>query len=241
MSQPLVILGTGGGVHDVLDIVQAVNQVAPTWEVVGFLDDALPAGSSRLGYEVLGPLQTADRLYGHAFVNAIGSDRSIARLPDILAGTRLTTDRFATLVHPGASVSPRARLGRGVTVNYGVSVGGGVVVGNNVTLCPRTIVGHDSTIEDFTILAPGAVVSGHVHIERCCYIGAGAVVRQNLRIGEGALVGMGAVVIREVASKTVVVGNPARPRSIPSARTVERKRTDLGRPMPLRLSPEGAP
>lgn len=210
MSLPIVILGTGGGVHDVLDIVDAINKVAPTWEVVGFLDDARAAGTWHLGVEVLGPLHLADRLYGHAFVNAIGSEKSIGRLPGILASTRLTTDRFATIVHPSAAVSGRAHLGHGVTVGYRASVGGGVSIGNNVVLCPGCIVGHDTTIEDYSIVAPGAVVSGSVRIGQSCYIGAHAVIRQQLRVGDGALVGMGAVVVRDLAAGTTVVGNPAR-------------------------------
>ncbi|SIO61547.1 sugar O-acyltransferase, sialic acid O-acetyltransferase NeuD family [Singulisphaera sp. GP187] len=211
MSLPLVILGTGGSVHDVLDIVEAVNQRTPTWEVVGYLDDARPAGSRHLDLEVLGPLHVAERFYGHAFVNAIGSDSTFRRLPEILQSTGLAPDEFTTLIHPAASVSSRAQLGRGVTVNYGVSVGGGAKIGNNVILCPGCIVGHDATIEDYSILAPRTVISGHVHVGRGCYIGARAVIRQRIRIGAGSLVGMGAVVIRETDAGSIVVGNPARP------------------------------
>lgn len=211
MSRTLVILGTGGSAYDILDIVEAINVAVPTWDVVGFLDDARPPGTRHLGLEVLGPLREAAQFRGHAFVNAIGSDKSFRRLPEILASTGLATDRFATIVHPAASVSARVRLGRGVTVNHGVSIGGGSRIGDNVTLCPGCIVGHDATIEDYSIIAPGAVISGCVKIGRGCYIGAQAVIRQCLRIGEQALIGMGAVVVREVAPGMIAVGNPARP------------------------------
>jgi sugar O-acyltransferase (sialic acid O-acetyltransferase NeuD family) len=210
MSQPLVILGTGGSALDVLDIVVAINNVAPTWQIAGFLDDAKPPGSRHLDFEVLGPLRSAPRDRGTWFINTIGSDRSYRRRPEILASTGLPPDRFATLVHPGAAVSAQARLGRGVCVNFGVSIGGGARISDQVTLCPGVIVGHDAVVEDFTILAPGAIVSGFVHVGRACYLGAGAVVRQNVHVGAGALVGMGAAVVRDVAPETVVVGNPAR-------------------------------
>jgi sugar O-acyltransferase (sialic acid O-acetyltransferase NeuD family) len=211
MGQSLVILGTGGGAHDVLDTVEAINAVRPGWQVAGFLDDARPPGSLHLGLPVLGGLREAARLPGHRFINVIGSDRSYLRRPDILASTALPPDRFATLVHPAASVSARARLGRGVHVAYGVSVGGGVVVGDHVCLCPGAVIGHDTVLEDYALVAPGAVVSGFVRLGRAAYVGARAVVRQSLRVGEGALVGMGAVVTREVGDAVTVVGNPARP------------------------------
>jgi sugar O-acyltransferase (sialic acid O-acetyltransferase NeuD family) len=210
MSQALVILGTGGSAYDVLDIVEAMNVARPTWGVAGFLDDARPAGSVHLGIEVLGPLRDAMKFRSCQFINVIGSDSSYRRRPEIIAATGLGLEQFATLVHPGASVSGRVKLGRGVYVNHGVSIGGGAVVGNHVALSPGCIIGHDSIIEDHALVAPGAVVSGFVRLGRACYVGARSVIRQQLRIGERALVGMGAVVVREVAPGTTVVGNPAR-------------------------------
>jgi sugar O-acyltransferase (sialic acid O-acetyltransferase NeuD family) len=210
MTQKLIILGTGGSAHDVLDTVEAINAREPSWDVVGFLDDSRPVGSKHLGFPVLGCLSDAGRFMDHVFINVIGSDKSYRGRPEIIAATGIDVDRFATLAHPQASVSGRARLGRGVSVHFGVSVGGGAVIGDHVTLCPGSIVGHDATIDDYTILAPGSVVSGFVTLGRCCYIGARAVVRQQLQVGEGALVGMGAVVVRDVEPDAKVIGNPAR-------------------------------
>jgi sugar O-acyltransferase (sialic acid O-acetyltransferase NeuD family) len=210
MGRPLIILGTGGNAYDVLDIVEAINADAATWEVAGFLDDARPIGSEHLGLPILGKISDAPRFAREWFINAIGSDASFARRPQILAGTGLSPDRFATLVHPSASISSRARLGRGIYANCGVSVAGNVSVGDHVALGPGCIVGHDSSIGGFSMLAPAAVISGFVRIGTACYAGAGALVKQRVTIGDGVLIGMGAVVTRDVAPATVVVGCPAR-------------------------------
>jgi sugar O-acyltransferase (sialic acid O-acetyltransferase NeuD family) len=211
MPQPLAILGTGGSAFDVLDIIAAINAEAPTWEVVGFLDDSRPPGAKHLGFDVLGPLCAAAGFPDCALTCTIGSDKSHRQRAEILASTGLAAHRFATLVHPASSVSSRARLGRGVIVNPGVVVGGAAVIGDHVMLCPGCIVGHESSIGDYSILAPGAVISGLVVVESSCYVGAKAVVRQRLRVGERSLVGMGAVVVRDVPIGVFVVGNPARP------------------------------
>jgi sugar O-acyltransferase (sialic acid O-acetyltransferase NeuD family) len=213
MTQPLIILGTGGSAYDVLDIVEAINAVAPTWHVAGFLDDAREVGSQQLGFAALGALREAGRFEECWFLNVIGSDRSYHRRQEILATTELGVERFATLVHPKAAVSSYARLGRDVYVAAGASIGGGVTVEDHVGVSPGAIVGHDTSIESYSMIAPGAVVSGFVHIGRGAYVGAGAVVRQHLRIGTKALVGMGAVVVRDVPDEAIVVGNPARPLS----------------------------
>jgi sugar O-acyltransferase (sialic acid O-acetyltransferase NeuD family) len=207
---PLIILGTGGSAHDALDVVESINARSPTWRVVGFLDDTRQSGSEHLGLPVLGRLTDAARFPEHRFLNVIGSDRSYRQRPEIIASTGLRPEQFATLVHPGAGVSSRARLGHGVCVNHGVSVAGGVVVGDHVCLGPGVIIGHDSSIEEYALLAPGAVVSGFVSVGRSAYIGAASSIRQRVKIGERALVGMGAVVLRDVPAESVVVGNPAR-------------------------------
>jgi sugar O-acyltransferase (sialic acid O-acetyltransferase NeuD family) len=211
MTRPLVILGASGNALDVLDVVDAVNAHSQTWEVVGVLDDARPLGTDFHGLTVLGKLAEAGRLRDCRFVNGVGSDRSHRLRPQLVAGTGVPAERFTTLVHPLAAVSPRARLGRGVIVNAGVVLAGNVTVGDHVWLGPGCVIGHDTVIEDHALLAPAAVVSGFCHLGAACYVGAAAILRQRVRVGAGALVGMGAVVLQDVASGATVVGNPARP------------------------------
>ena len=211
MLQRLVILGTGGSAFDLLDIVEAINAIRPTWDPIGFLDDSRATGGRHLGLEILGQLRDAANFSDSVFVNTIGSDKSYQQRPVIVASTNIGAERFATLIHPAASVSSRARLGHGVVVNPAVVVGGGVSIGDHVTICPGCVVGHESSIGEYSIVAPGAVISGLVEVEPSCYIGASAMIRQKLRIGKSSLIGMGAVVIRDVGAGECVVGNPARP------------------------------
>lgn len=208
---PLVIVGTGGSASDVLDIVEALRARGEGVSVAGFLDDAHPERAEHLGHPVLGRIEQAAALSRHRFINAIGSDNSYRMRPRIIASMGVPADRFATLVHPRATVSPGASLGRGVYVAAGALVGGGVRVGDFATLHPGCIIGHDTEIGPYAVISPGAVVGGYARVGLCAYVGAGATVRQGLEVGELALVGMAAVVTRTVAPESVVAGNPARP------------------------------
>lgn len=210
MNRHLVILGTSGNASDVLDLVDAINARKPTWIVAGFLDDGREAGSVHLGHLVLGPLPHAANLKNCVFVNAIGSDRSFRRRPALVAATGLSGESFVTLVHPLASVSSRAQIGRGVCIHYGVSVASEVTIGDHCWLGPCSVIGHDATIGEHSIVAPAAVLSGSVRVGRGCYVGAGAVIRQHVSVADGGLLGIGAVAVRDVAREATVVGNPAR-------------------------------
>jgi sugar O-acyltransferase (sialic acid O-acetyltransferase NeuD family) len=188
-----------------------MNKIKMSWKLEGFLDDVRRPGDLCHGYPVLGRIGEARAFPGRMFVNAIGSDRNYQIRPGLISATGAASERFATLVHPWSSVSPRAELGHGVSVGFGAVVGGGTRVGDHATLGPGCIIGHDCSVGDHSIVAPGAVVSGFVRMGRNCYVGAGASIRQDLRIGDRSLVGLGAVVTRDVEDGITVFGCPARP------------------------------
>jgi sugar O-acyltransferase (sialic acid O-acetyltransferase NeuD family) len=207
----VVVIGSGGNALDVLDVVDAIRLAGRDWEVRGFLDDARAAGTSHVGLPVLGRVEDAGGYSDASFINAIGSDKTFRLRPAIVTRTGLPRERFATLVHPTASVSKRARLGHGTCVNHGVSIGGGAVVGDHVYMGVGCIIGHDAVIEDYAVIAPGAIISGFTRIGQNSYIGAGVIVKQTKQVGAGAIVGMGAVVCKDVPAGATWVGNPAGP------------------------------
>ena len=216
--KPLILLGCGGNAYDVLDVLDAINAVQLTWEVVGILDDRREIGSHFCGRTILGRLADAHRFPAAFFINTIGSDQNFRRRPELIATTALSRERFATLVHPAAAVSSRAALGRGVCVNVGACIAGAVVVGDHVWIGTQAVIGHDAALESHCVIAPGAVISGFVNIGRVVYIGANATIKQRVTIGDQALIGMAAVVTRDVGPGDTVVGNPARPLTVAADR-----------------------
>ena len=207
----LIILGKSGNAGDILDIVKSINRQGTSWYVKGLLDDTSAAGTKYLGLDVLGPLSSAlDFGNDCVFLNAIGSDKSYRQRSAIVSSMKLSSDRFATLVHPQSSISTGSKLGHGVCAGAGVCVARNVSIGEHVWLGAGCIIGHDTVIGDHCVVAPGAVISGFVRVGSSCYLGAHSVIRQGLEVGNMALVGMGAVVTRNVPLAETVTGNPAR-------------------------------
>jgi sugar O-acyltransferase (sialic acid O-acetyltransferase NeuD family) len=209
----LIILGTGGNCLDILDAALAVNRHAgqTVYECAGFLDDnAAVHGQKIAGVPVLGRLKEATRFPDCVFVSGIGSPDSFWRKVDILRTTGLAPERFETVVHPQASISSLAQLGRGCVALAGVAVGARATIGDHVILLQGAIVSHDCRLGDYVCVASGACLSGAVDVAASSYIGANASVRGGVKIGPRSLVGMGSVVLKDVPENTVVAGNPAR-------------------------------
>jgi len=209
----LIILGTGGNCLDIYDAALAINQAAgrAVYECVGLLDDNRELhGKSISGVPVLGGLADAAKYPDAVFVNGIGSPTSFWRKADILSGTGLSLERFETIVHPQASVSRLAKLGRGVAVLPGASIAACAEIGHHVIILQGAIISHHCRIGDYGCIASGACLSGNVEVAPYCYIGANASIRNGLKLGTRALVGIGSVVVKDVLENTVVAGNPAK-------------------------------
>jgi len=206
----LVIVGAGGFGREVVQVVAAINVVAPTWNLRGVVDDGPDKVASvhlgRLDVPLLGPMSRLRELaYRADVVIAIG-DPTVRRR----VATEHDWTAWATLVHPDATVGPDVELGPGTVVAAGARLSTHIVVGRHVHVDQNATVGHDSTLGDHCRLNPQACVSGSVVVGERALVGAGATVLQGLSVGADAVVGAGAVVTRDVPEATTVKGVPAR-------------------------------
>lgn len=207
--QDLVIVGAGGSSREIADAVDDINRRVPQWNLLGFVDDDPAKAGTRVdGRPVLGPLawlsgQEAQAIVGIARWRTPGIRR---RIVEQLA---LPAERYATIVHPSASVSASAKVGRGTAILQNVVITGGTRVGDHVLISQNVTMAHDQVVEDFVSIASGVTVAGFARLCTGSYIGAGAVINTDVTIREDALVGVGSVVLRNVPAGRTVFGNPA--------------------------------
>ncbi len=204
----VVVIGAGGHGRVVLDILLCSGQ----HRVVGILDaDPALAGTHLYGIEVLGPVNLLSRLRQQRVrgaVVAIGDNRVRRKYRAEIDAAGLDA---INAIHPAASISPRAVLGRNIVVCAGAIVCTDATIGDSVILNTGCRVDHECVIGDGAHIAPGAVLAGRVQIGPDAFIGLGSKVIQCRSVGTGAVVGAGAVVIRDVPDGVRVVGVPARP------------------------------
>lgn len=206
----IVGLGAGGHCKVILDIVR--ND--PGHLVVGLLDsDETLHGTEKMGVKVLGDdSKLADLVADgvtHFFVGVghMGNASVRTKLFDKAVVAGLTP---LSVIHNAAVVSPVATLGKGVVLMANAVVNAEAVIGDNVIINTGAIVEHDCRIADQAHIATGARLAGNVHVGVGAFVGAGSVIREGITIGDHATIGMGSVVVRDVAPRDMVMGNPAR-------------------------------
>jgi sugar O-acyltransferase (sialic acid O-acetyltransferase NeuD family) len=212
MTRPLLIIGAGGFGREVLGIVEAINAVAPTWSLEGFIDDQPGIENEKavadLGSAIIGNVSSMTmRSPGRWAVVAVGSPSVRADIVTSLLGSGLL---WATLVHPDTTVGPRVTVGEGCIIAPGARLSTNIRVGRHVHVDQNVTVGHDSTLGDFVRLNPQACVSGAVAVGQGALVGASATILQGLTVGAKAIIGAQACVTRNVADSTTVKGVPAR-------------------------------
>jgi len=212
VSMPLVIIGCGGFGREVHDVIDAMNEVKPTWNLLGYLDD-LPeqVNVSRVesrNSRVLGDTNWLTAAGQEVqFVIGIGTGKTRRIIDERFSAAGLTA---ATLVHPAATLGHDVRVGMGSVICAGVRVTTNISLGRHVHLNINTTVGHDCTLKDYVTVNPLVAISGGVTIGTETMLGTHSAILQNLTVGERSVVGAGSCVVKDVPNDTVVKGVPAR-------------------------------
>lgn len=190
--------------------LEAIDCIRGQYELIGFVDDTPEKqGTSTCGYKVFG--RDAFDIYPDAKVLAVpGGPQSFMNRIEIINGLMLERERFVTVVHPKASVSPLATMGKNVLIMAGVTITSNATLEDHVCVLPNSVIHHDSVIGSWTLIGSGVVVAGNVTVGNNCYIGSGSTIINGIRIGDESLIGLGSNVIKSVPPRTVVAGNPAK-------------------------------
>ncbi|MER5636120.1 acetyltransferase [Kitasatospora sp. NPDC002227] len=202
----LVIVGAGGFGRETAEAAHAAG-----WRLRGFLDDNPVLHGTRVdGVPVLGPAELVHELPRTKVLLCTVNPRVYTSRLDLAERLGLPERRYATLVHPSASVAARAELGPGTVLLAHTAVTARASIGAHVAVMPQVVITHDVEVAELATLASGVRLGGGVRLERGCYLGAGALLREYLTVGQWSLVGMGSVVLRDVPPLEVWAGTPAR-------------------------------
>ena len=196
-----------GGFHEIIELCETCNK-----NIIGIIDKDL--NNDFQGYTILGDDSYANelQLQYEDIPLVLTPDKPELRQKLFHYYSKYGFE-FASLIHPGASISESANIGRGVIIQDFVNVSTKSKIGDFVKLNTSANIMHDVIIDSFTTVAPNAVLLGNVNISDKCYIGSNATILPNVEIKQQSVVGAGAVVTSDILTQSTVVGNPAKIRN----------------------------
>jgi len=199
----LIILEAGVHYVEMVDIVERINRVEPTWNLLGFITHG--AATDRRTDPITG-------------LPILGGESRVARFPKAWlvpsfgfpSGVSVPQERLASLIDPSVFVSRTATIGRGCVIYPHCFIGMKAVLGDRVFCLSNSTINHHDCLEDNVTVCSNVSLAGSVYVESHCYLGQACTVKEHVCIGENSLIGMGAVVTKDVPPNSVMVGSPAR-------------------------------
>ena len=206
----IVLYGASGFGKEVAYIIERINKINPTYNLLGFIDDGdgFDENSDINGYPWLGK---GDWITEHkddcVCTCTIGFPKVKAAIQ-----RRLTEQgvRFETIIAPDARVSERSAIGTGSVIYGYTSISVDCEIGEGVLLNGRVSVGHDVKIGDYTTIMVGTGISGGCRIGSQVNIGGHAYIIPGKKVGDNATIAAGSVVFTNVKAGVTVLGNPAK-------------------------------
>lgn len=209
----LIILGGSGIGMIAISIAKELG----VYTIGGFLNDIVPIGTKIGKYDSFPVIGTTADLpkfledSNNVFFIAYVGMQNEKMVFDKITSLNIPLDRFATLIHPSAIIPKgMCKIGYGVLMAPLSQLSPDTTLEDNSIMLPNSFLGHDSTLRRFAHVASNAVVGANVDVGRAVHVGTNATIREKVKIGDFALIGSGAVVLNDVASNSVVVGNPAK-------------------------------
>ncbi|WP_220732116.1 sugar O-acetyltransferase [Shewanella morhuae] len=98
-----------------------------------------------------------------------------------------------------------------INVNVTLQDNAPIVIGEQTMVGPNAQFYTSCHPLDAKLRCSGLETAKAINVGKRVWIGGGAIIMPGVNIGDDAIIGAGAVVTKNVAAKSIVVGNPAKP------------------------------
>ncbi len=125
----------------------------------------------------------------------------------------------------------RIRHCGGILVSVGAYIGDNVTacnslfegvtyIGKNVMIDNLVYIGHNGYIGNGAVITAGVILCGSAIIKEEAWVGVNSSVLNRVVVGESSMIGIGSVVTRDIPSKSLAYGVPAKKKSLNSKKIV---------------------
>lgn len=207
----IAIYGAGGFGREVACLLNKINEIEPTWELVGFFDDGIEKGTqvSHFG-KVLGGIDELNALPTELSIAiTIGSPKIVQTLVSKITNPNI---QFPNIIAPTVYFADKEtfKIGKGNIIQKHCSFSCDVTIGDFNVMDGADVFGHDDVVGSFNTFMPAMRISGEVTIGDGNFFGVGSIILQQIKIGNNIRLGAGSVLMRKPKDGCLYMGNPAK-------------------------------
>ena len=207
----IAIYGAGGFGREVACTINRINEIEPTWNLVGFFDDGVEKGKmvSHFG-PVLGGMQELNAWQSKInVVVAIGNPNTVKKVVEKIDNANV---EFPNLIHPETHYSDKETfsIGKGNVVQRNCTFSCDVTIGDFNVFNGSVTLGHDVKVGNFNSFMPAVRISGEVTMGDCNFFGVSSIVLQLLKMKNGVRLAAGSVLMTKPKENSLYIGVPAK-------------------------------
>lgn len=207
----IAIFGAGGFGREVACLLYKINEVEPTWNLVGFFDDGIEIGKevSHFG-KVLGGIKELNEWKSNlSMAITIGNPKIVESIVSKISNPNI---QFPNIIAPTVYFSdPESfKIGRGNIIQKHCSFSCDVTIGDFNVMDGADVFGHDVVVGSFNTFMPAMRISGEVNVGNNNFFGVGSIILQQIKIGNNIRLGAGSVLIHKPKEGFLYMGNPAK-------------------------------
>ena len=209
MKKNIAIVGAGGFGRETACCLRAINEASSAWNLIGFFDDKVPAGSENEYGRVLGTVEALNAWKEPlSVVLAIASPDALKRISGRLDNALLD---FPNIVAPDVKFYDRGSvsMGKGNVISFGHVFSCHVDMGDFNLFSCGSLIGHDVALGHWNVVANGCKVSGGVMRGDSNFLGAASVVLPCRRVENHVVLGANSTLVRDALEEGTYVGCPA--------------------------------
>ena len=206
----IYIIGAGRLGVLVSEIVKRHNR----YKIGGFIEsDKNKIGKSINKIKVLRTEQVFSKknsLLKKNLVLAIGDIKKREKLIKFYSGIKRVL--FPTIIDPSSNIlKTNTNLGKGCIISVGATILNNCKVNDFCIIGTSATVLHDTSIGRNCLIGGHAVIGANANINHSVFIGVGAIIPSSaINIGSFSYICSGSVVMKNVKSKSKILGNPAK-------------------------------
>lgn len=206
MNKDIFIVGAGTYGEAMCELAEILG-----YEVKGFYDeDEKKQGLAIMDHFVLGKFSDLndEKIAGNNYIVAIGNNSIRSK---IMTKINNSGGHTPTLIHPTATISPSAEIGKGVYIQANAHIWTKVKIDDYCIISPNVVIAHHSVVGKACLVSTLTGVGASINIEDKVFIGMGCTIVTGMNtVGENSIIGAGAVVLKDVDKNSVYAGVPAK-------------------------------